>query len=242
LTQNDLIALRVEFAEVLQSALDGFQPRLSGSYSDGTRDVWSDVDFAFENQNATVEVVRGMLIELKLSAEAELLLAFSADHLCLPSLLITLWRYRGVCVKVDMACAITSVSAFLPTLQRSERYYSDRAICWLYFGHGKLERQAFLEARSAIELLRDHALLPLMQLERDLSRTGYKFAESELDESSRDLLWQLQLTAPNLSLGRTLLDEVGRWLIAYGLRRPSTVANNVLQFVGSCIGGERNAI
>jgi predicted nucleotidyltransferase len=186
----------------------------SGSLAKGTMDRLSDIDLELVvAPGSDIGEVRA-LVEAALSSIGRPLCRFAADHLGLQDLIVSFHEIDGTVVKIDVWVMTPAGLAFIPTaiVLRDPRGIaaqrpapegppppdhadlSSKFCGWMWFTHVKIARGHFLEALESIEIMRSHALLPLLHAAEDLPREGYRLLEQRLSPARLAHLYRTYAT------------------------------------------------
>ncbi len=193
-----------------------YGPMLCHSGAAGTADYWSDVDLELtEIKGQAAADVALQKIGAILDAERDVLSWFPASHIGLNYLVVSIWRVGNGVAKADISIGVME----LPDQALSE-FSLSRSVGWIYYAHGRIERGEVLEAASAIDLIRDSLVLPVILREEECPAEGYRRAENRLDKQSQKLLWNLRKTSPDKLILRAMLDLAISFLCSPARQKP----------------------
>ena len=199
LVKNHKVTLhkQQQLCGILLDILREHDPVVTSSLADGTADHWSDVDITLTRPVAVNHVIE------RLCQDSRLLAHFTADHIGIPDLIVTLWDMERGIAKADILVRELPPPAPLPAA-----VLFNRVAGWLIYTHSKIERGEFLEAASGLQLLGAQGIAPILQMERHLPMEGYRRFEQRLPPSLYDQLWTFRPTGPDRAELRRALDAI----------------------------------
>lgn len=182
---------------------------IKGSFATGNPDRFSDLDLSFVIRDDRFELALDRRQDL-VRAPAEPIAAFTAEHLHLPELLVTLYddlisadiRYVPLRhfpdPKEDLPCRVLwqrddilshrLVAATAPEPSIDVAHIEARMWTWVWSTHRKILRGEVYEALDALQFLRSNVLFPLLSVRRGRPPAGSRRAEQLVGDLNKEFL------------------------------------------------------
>jgi arylsulfatase len=215
---NPLLCRIAEAATKRLGQWSGLGIALAGSAASGLVGAFSDIDLHLALPDG-MELEPAMAkLRDDVASIGKTLVSYRAAHLGRPELLITLLEVEGEVVKIDVEMtmpgvphppgivwlrpprnAIHGVTAAISLPNTADLYA--RFSTWAWYAHSRLSRGDLFESRAALDVMRESALLPVLQIARCQPLDGYRRFEerfSRADRTKLDATFPVSTTAAEL--------------------------------------------